>query len=47
MKKIYMNPEITVIRVEAAQLMVTSPGYGGSTDGQSGNLSRDFDDWDE
>ena len=40
MKKIYQNPEIKIVKVQTAQIMVASPGYGGSTTETAGNLSR-------
>ena len=41
MKKIYQHPEINVVRVQTAQMIATSPGYGGSTTETDGNLGRD------
>ena len=42
MKKIYQNPEIKIVKVQTAQMVAASPGYGGSTGETSGNLSREF-----
>lgn len=39
MKKIYKNPEMKVVKVQMAQLMAGSPGYGGTTTETSGNLA--------
>ena len=41
MKKIYQNPEIKIVKVQTAQIMAGSPGYGGNTIETSGNLSRE------
>lgn len=41
MKKIYQNPEIKIVKVQTAQMVAASPGYGGSTTETSGNLSRE------
>lgn len=40
MKKTYQNPEIKIVKVQTAQIMAASPGYGGSTNETEGNLSR-------
>ena len=41
MKKTYQNPEIKVVKIDAAQQMLAgSPGYGGTTTATGGNLSR-------
>lgn len=40
MKKIYQNPETKIIKVQTAQMVAASPGYGGYTTETSGNLSR-------
>ena len=47
MKKIYKNPEMKVVKVQMAQLMAGSPGYGGTTDETSGNLAPEYEwsDW--
>ena len=42
MKKHYKNPEMKVIKVQMAQLMAGSPGYGGNTTETSGNLAPEF-----
>ncbi|MBR0050306.1 MAG: hypothetical protein IJP74_13490 [Prevotella sp.] len=51
MKKTYKNPELKIVNVRTAQLMIASPGYGGSTNAVEGNLSRrrgsDWEDDDE
>lgn len=48
MKKTYQNPEIKVVKIETAQMIATSPGYGNSTNEVSGNLAPEFNDyWDE
>ena len=46
MKKIYQNPEITVVKVQTSQMMAGSPGYGGTTNETSGNLAKEsWDMW--
>ena len=47
MKKQYKNPEMKVIKVQMAQLMAGSPGYGGATDETNGNLAPEYEwyDW--
>ncbi|MBP1541431.1 MAG: hypothetical protein ILA25_04600 [Prevotella sp.] len=51
MKKTYINPEMNIVKIQTAQMIAASPGYGGNTNATSGNLSRrgDFfeDDDDE
>ena len=42
MKKIYQNPKIKIVKVQTAQMVASSPGYGGNTTESSGNLSRRF-----
>ena len=50
MKKNYMRPESTVMKIEMASMIATSPNV---TVNSSGNVdadkveSREFDDWDE
>lgn len=46
MKKIYQNPEITVIVMQTTLMNATSMELVGG-DAQSPGMSRDFDDWDE
>jgi len=47
MKKQYKNPEMKVIKVQMAQLMAGSPGYGGTTNETNGNLAPEYEwaDW--
>ena len=47
MKKQYKNPEIKVVKVQMAQLLAGSPGYGGSTNETSGNMAPEYEwaDW--
>ena len=47
MKKQYKNPEMKVIKVQMAQLMAGSPGYGGETTATEGNLAPEYEwaDW--
>ena len=47
MKKTYQNPQIQLVKLQTAQIIATSPGYGGSTTSTSGNLSRSFDYYDD
>lgn len=48
MKKIYINPEINVVKVQPAQMIANStPRYGGSTTAASGNLSKGGWSWDD
>ena len=48
MKKTYIIPTLDIVKVHAPQLMAGSPGYGGTTDATSDNLSREIDlPWDE
>jgi len=44
MKKTYQNPRIKVVKIQVAQMIAASPGYGLSTTERSGNLSRRFGD---
>ena len=47
MKK-YENPMLQVVSIKENDVIVTSPGYGGTTDAKSGNLApgmREFDDY--
>ncbi len=46
MKKIYQNPEITVIRVEVSQMIAESLGFGDGVGTASGAESRESD-WDD
>lgn len=43
MKKIYQNPQIQIVKLQTAQIIASSPGYGGTTTATSGNLSREAD----
>ena len=43
MKKIYINPTMTIVKIQTAQMIAASPNYGGNTTETSGNLSRGFD----
>lgn len=45
MKKIYQNPEITVVMIQTAQMIAVSPGMYGE-DAQGPGMSRESD-WDE
>ena len=48
MKKTYQNPEMKVVKMQVAQMIAASPGYGDSTDFTSGNLAPEFNGyWDE
>lgn len=48
MKKTYQNPTTKIISVQTTPMLVTSPGYGSTTEATSGNLSRDASDlWDD
>ena len=40
MKKIYVIPTIHVDSILPEEMLAASPGYGGTTDEESGNLSR-------
>ena len=40
MKKTYINPTLTVVKMQAARIMAGSPGYGGTTNLTSGNYGR-------
>ena len=44
MKKIYINPAITIVKVESTKLLADSMKYGGQTTKTSGNLSKERDD---
>ena len=41
MKKTYIEPKNTVVRINMETMVATSPGYGGTTTENSGNLSRE------
>ena len=43
MKKIYQIPETHIVKIQTAQIIASSPGYGGETTATSGNLSREAD----
>ena len=49
MKKTYQNPKTTIVEVQTAQMIASSPVYGGTTTATSGNLSRENGDsfWDD
>ena len=48
MKKTYINPEMTIVKIQTAQMLAASePGYGGTTTSTSGNLSREGSFWDD
>ena len=47
MKKIYQNPKIEIIKVQTTQMIANSPGYGGTTDANRNNLSRQDGGWDD
>ena len=47
MKKTYINPTMTIVKIQTAQMLAASPGYGGSTTETSGNLSRESSFWDD
>jgi hypothetical protein len=44
MKKEYMQPTVTLVKVQTAQLIASSPGYSTTifTEETSGNLSREI-----
>ena len=42
MKKTYKNPEMTVVKIQTAQMLASSPGYGGETEEESGNLAPEL-----
>ena len=50
MKK-FENPMLQVVSINKSDIIVTSPGYGGTTEAKSGNLGadlfRDFEDYSE
>lgn len=39
MKKTYQQPEIETITLQTTQMLASSPGYGGTTEDESGNLA--------
>ena len=41
MKKTYIEPKNTVVCINLETLIAQSPGYGGTTTENSGNLSRE------
>jgi len=41
MKKTYIEPKNTVVSINLETLIAQSPGYGGSTNANSGNLARE------
>ena len=41
MKKTYIEPKNTVVSINLETLIAESPLYGGSTNANSGNLSRE------
>ena len=45
MKKTYQNPEIKVVKIETAQMIATSPGYGNETEEMEGNLARELNEF--
>ena len=47
MKKTYINPTMTIVKIQTAQMIAASPIYGGSTEATSGNLSRESSFWDD
>ena len=48
MKKTYINPTMTIVKIQTAQMLAASePGYGGTTTSTSGNLSRESSFWEE
>ncbi len=48
MKKIYINPEINVVKIQPAQMIANStPGYGGTTNETSGNAAKGSWSWDD
>ncbi len=48
MKKTYINPTMTIVKIQTAQMLAASePGYGGNTTETSGNLSRESSFWDD
>ena len=44
MKKVYINPAITIAKVESTKLLADSMKYGGQTSQTSGNLTKDRDE---
>ena len=49
MKKIYLNPTTTILKIETINMIATSfdEEIGNSGKDGSAGLSRDYDDWDE
>jgi len=48
MKKTYINPTMTVVKIQTQhQMLAGSPAYGGTTSETSGNLSRESSFWEE
>jgi hypothetical protein len=47
MKKTYINPTMTIVKIQTAQMIAASPNYGGTTTETSGNLSREGSFWDD
>ena len=47
MKKKYIAPSMEVVKIQTAQLMAGSPGYGGDTTATEGNLAPEYEwsDW--
>ena len=41
MKKTYIEPKNTVVRINMETMVATSPGYGETTNEISGNLARE------
>ena len=41
MKKTYIEPKNTVVKISLETLIAQSPGYGGTTTENSGNLARE------
>ena len=42
MKKTYKNPAMQIVKIQTAQIIASSPGYGGTTTETSGNLAPEF-----
>jgi hypothetical protein len=48
MKKTYINPTMTIVKIQTQhQMLAGSPAYGGNTTETSGNLSRESSFWEE
>ena len=49
MKKTYINPTMTIVKIQTQHQMLAAPepGYGGTTTSTSGNLSRESSFWDD